>query len=260
MSVVPSRYNLVIEPNVELTEFLGICDIALVSVGAVASFSFHADPELVFESVSLNEKLCDEHVSREKDVVTIRVPNGATPSRLQIVYRGVIDASGTGLYRNQMSGGPGLATQLFATYARRMFPCWDEPKHKAVFEVSLILSQQIQGVAHSNMPAVAHALERNGTVRRIVFQPTPIMSCYLLAIFVGSVNKVRKYTKRNVPITVLVPLGEENKGDFAADIAAKSVDFFEEFFSIPLPLPKVDLVGLQSFLYGGMENWGCIFL
>lgn len=211
MSVSPVRYVIQIEPDVELTSFRGTVDISLKTVGEVERFSFHADPSLVFESTWLNGKAC-YGVTRVKDVVTVHAYGVGVPTSLKIVYSGVIDGSGTGLYRNQMSGCPGLATQLFATYARRLFPCWDEPKHKAVFQVELLLDQRIKGHAYSNMPAVTHTLEREGTLRRVVFEPTPIMSCYLLAIFVGVTNKVRTFTKRSVPITVVVPLGEEDKG------------------------------------------------
>lgn len=86
------------------------------------------------------------------------------------------------------------------------------------------------------------------------------MSAYLVALFVGHCSLVTKRTRRHgKPISILAPIGQEETAEFAATVAAKSVDFFEDFFGVDLPVEKVDLAGLQSFLYGGMENWGLIY-
>ena len=258
--VFPSAYQIEIEPSLDLTSFRGSVTIRLIceKCDTFSSFSLHASSELEFSSILLDGESCS--YSREEDLLTISCPNNkkiSSSSVVQFDFRGIIDASGTGLYRNPMSSSPGLATQLFATYARRVFPCWDEPSCKATFDLTLLLDNSIQGHAFSNMPVLSHSMK--GSLRRIVFHQTPKMSCYLLAIFVGCCSQVKRWTRRNIPISVVVPMGEEEFGEWAVEIATKSVDFFEDFFSIALPLPKVDLIGLESFLYGGMENWGLIF-
>lgn len=38
----------------------------------------------------------------------------------------------------------------------------------------------------------------------------------------------------------------------------KTLPYYREFFSVAYPLPKCDLIAIQNFAMGAMENWGCI--
>jgi len=49
-----------------------------------------------------------------------------------------------------------LATQMEATDARRMFPCWDEPVFRASVDLAVILPPKLKAV--SNMPIVNEAV------------------------------------------------------------------------------------------------------
>ncbi len=46
--------------------------------------------------------------------------------------------------------------------------------------------------------------------------------------------------------------------DFALDAATRSIEYFEDYFGVPYPLPKADHVALPDFSSGAMENWGLI--
>ena len=52
--------------------------------------------------------------------------------------------------------------------------------------------------------------------------------------------------------------GRTSQGEFALDIAVKSLAYFKEFFSVPYSLPKLDLVAVPDFYIGAMENWGLL--
>jgi aminopeptidase N len=41
-------------------------------------------------------------------------------------------------------------------------------------------------------------------------------------------------------------------------LAAEAVDYYENYFKIKYPLPKLDLVALHKMKNRAMENWGCI--
>ena len=34
--------------------------------------------------------------------------------------------------------------------------------------------------------------------------------------------------------------------------------YYEEYFNIPFPLPKMDMIAIPNFISGAMENWGLI--
>src|SRR5690606_7618291 len=88
---------------------------------------------------------------------------------------------------------------------------------------------------------------------------TPRMSTYLLAWVYGELQKKTAYTASGVEVNVYAtPAQSPNGLDFALEHATKSIEFFDEYFGTPYPLPKSDHVALPDFSSGAMENWGLI--
>ena len=63
-------------------------------------------------------------------------------------------------------------TQFEATDARRAIPCWDEPSVKAIFEITLVVPNQLQAI--SNMPVIEEVMVANGK-KAVSFEATPLM-------------------------------------------------------------------------------------
>lgn len=82
------------------------------------------------------------------------------------------------------------------------------------------------------------------------FETTPIMSTYLVAVVVGEFDTIEKTTKDDVCIRVHTPVGKQDLGSFALDVAARALYFFKEFFNLSYPLPKLDLVAVGNFSAG----------
>ena len=154
----------------------------------------------------------------------------------------------------------GIKKQLFATqfeshHAREVFPCVDEPAAKATYDVTLVTAPELTVLG--NMP-VAESSEKDGTLTT-TFATTPRMSSYLLAFVVGELHKKTAHTASDVEVNVwATPAQSEETLDFALDIATHSIDFYNEYFGVPYPLPKSDHVALPDFSSGAMENWGLI--
>lgn len=151
-----------------------------------------------------------------------------------------------------------ISTQFEATYARRAFPCLDDPDLKATFAI------QIQGVpeghtALSNMPL---APDRCSVANCATFEPTVRMSTYLVAVVVGPLERVMTTVQSTagtpLDISVWAREGFGHKLQFALETAAIIIPYYEQFYSIPYPLPKCDLVAIPDFAAGAMENWGLV--
>ena len=148
-----------------------------------------------------------------------------------------------------------VVTQFESHYARECFPCVDEPIAKATF--SLKLSSIEEDTLLSNMPATfTTAQEGHKTVE---FAETPRMSTYLLAFVAGKFCAKRTVSQHGIKIAVYAGLNQNiNDLDYAAQFAADVLDFYDDCFKTPFPLPKMDLVAVPDFEAGAMENWGLV--
>ncbi|MBX4191064.1 M1 family metallopeptidase, partial [Candidatus Saccharibacteria bacterium] len=166
-----------------------------------------------------------------------------------------------------------IATQFESHHAREAFPCIDEPEAKATFDLTLITPAGETVIANTPVKAQEpYASQSDGswaytytTTKKSVpayirteFETTPIMSTYLLAFAYGDLGFKEGKTNNNVGVRVYATPDKVELTDFAVDVAKRCLDFFEEYYDTPYPLPKLDLIGLPDFSAGAMENWGLI--
>lgn len=148
-----------------------------------------------------------------------------------------------------------LMTQFESHYAREVFPCIDEPEAKATFDLTLVTETGVTVLG--NMPVVSQreADDQLATT----FDTTPRMSTYLLAFVIGDLQKKSGATKDGVEVNVYAtPAQPANSLDFALQHSIDTIEFFNEYFGVPYPLPKSDQVAIPDFANGAMENWGLI--
>ena len=64
-----------------------------------------------------------------------------------------------------------------------------------------------------------------------------------------------------VDVGVIFKRGDADKAGYALDAAAHILPYYEDYFGVKYPLPKLDLIAGpgQSQFFGAMENWGAIF-
>lgn len=88
------------------------------------------------------------------------------------------------------------------------------------------------------------------------------MSTYLLVCVVGKYEFVEVPLTQGASNAVKVrgycPIGYSESIRHFVELAAESLTFYETYFGIPFPLPKMDLVSLHKMNVRAMENWGCI--
>ncbi|NWQ94769.1 AMPN Aminopeptidase, partial [Burhinus bistriatus] len=183
--------------------------------------------------------------------------------RLSSVFTGELADDLSGFYRSEYVDESGTTvvatTQMQAAYARKAFPCFDEPAMKANFTVTLIHPSDHEAI--SNMPAKGSRQEmidgKNWNITE--FETTPKMSTYLLAFIVSQFDFVQN-TSGNVLIRIWgrPKAIAEGQGSYALQVTGPILKFFEGHYNTSYPLPKSDQVGLPDFNAGAMENWGLV--
>ncbi|KAI3380154.1 hypothetical protein SNEBB_008330 [Seison nebaliae] len=148
----------------------------------------------------------------------------------------------------------GGVTQFESNDARRAFPCWDEPSFKATFSITITFPDGLTGL--SNMEPINE--EVNDSMKTIKFNKTPIMSTYLLAWVIGHYECIEGRSSENILVRCWSIVGQKERLKFALNLATKALTFYSNYFSIPYPLNKLDLIAVPDFAAGAMENWGCV--
>ena len=210
------------------------------------------DGALKPSSVELNQ--ADETVTLEFDET---VPAGR--HSLHLKASGTLNESLRGFYRSTYihdSAEKSIATTQFeAVHAREAFVCIDEPMAKAVFDIQLTVPEELVGISNTNEMAVE--LTKDGR-KRISFAPTPKMSTYLVAYLIGDFEYIEKTTPEGVLVRAYATPGKLSQLEFALDTAVRTLSYFTEYFGIPYPLPKLDMIAVPDFAAGAMENWGAV--
>ena len=179
---------------------------------------------------------------------------------LYIKFTGKILDKLRGFYKSEYTDTLGnikniASTQFEPTDARRAFPCWDEPIFKAKFKIKLVIPVELEAISNMPIEEIKHI---NSTNKSVTFTESPIMSTYLLAFIVGDLVSVQKKSQHGTMVRIWTTPDKKNQCEFALDVSLKLLDYFNEYFAIPYPLPKLDHIAIPDFAAGAMENWGAI--
>ncbi|MEI7631915.1 MAG: M1 family metallopeptidase [bacterium] len=264
----PSAYKLSLDINEDSMSYTGTVLIEGKKVGRPSQrITFH-QKGLNVHNVTITHKDKTGHVV--KDIARINAHNSFDEVRIhsnQTLYPGhyAITLEFSGTITTAMNGiypcfyqEKGVKKQLIATqfeshHAREVFPCIDEPEAKAIFNLEITSRHT---TVLSNTPVITQKTLKNKQIT--TFEPTPIMSTYLLAFVIGDMKYKESKTSRGIAVRTYTTPDNIEFTDFALDTAIKCIDFYEDYFGIEYPLTKSDLIALPDFASGAMENWGCI--
>ncbi|MEK7703148.1 MAG: M1 family metallopeptidase [Nitrospirota bacterium] len=259
-NILPSLYTITLKVIPSESQFVGHETIDVAILEPTHCIVIHA-LELAIEQamVSQNGKQSMAVLSgdKENETVTLQLEQSLLPGAAQITmsYTGRLNKQLRGLYEVEDSGEKYAFTQFEATDARRMIPCFDEPAMKAKFALTVIHPADLTAI--SNMPILQERVE--GTSYKTTrFDTTPIMSTYLLALCVA---RLKATTVKIGETTVSVWALEKQLpiSAFALKVTAAVLPRLNDYFGLPYPYPKLDLISVPNFAMGAMENWGAIF-
>ena len=281
--VRPEAYKLTLTPDLRAATFTGsetidvvldapsrtitlnAAEIKFVNVKAyvlpVAAYSYG---KLGSQPVSLGPLEADKHpqtaavtLDDAKEQATFTFPNELPAGKvtLAIQYTGILNDKLRGFYLSKTKARNYAVTQFEPTDARRAYPSFDEPALKATYDITLVVDAGDTAISNTNIIS-----DKSGPIagkHTIHFATTPKMSTYLVAFLVGDF-KCTEGKSDGVPIRACSTPDKVELTRFAVESAKYVLHYYDNYFGIKYPMPKLDMVALPDFEAGAMENFGCI--
>src|SRR6266481_2033251 len=261
--VVPIEYSVRFVPDIDKFTFTGSETVELSVHKPVRQLILNA-LELKIIGASIDGKALPQSamkIDEKKELLTLALPSQLVDGHhtLALSFSGKINQQGQGLfymcYQEQGTGAKKIAlgTQFEATDARRLFPCWDEPSFRARFQLTAVVREN--WLAVSNMPIESEKKVLGG--KEVRFAMTPSMSSYLNVFVAGELDLIES---RSGPtqIRVIATKGKAEIGRYALEATAQMLQYYNDYFGVAYPLPKLDQIAIPGGFGGAMENWGGI--
>jgi tricorn protease interacting factor F2/3 len=257
----PRHYHLRIEPDLDRFEFSGTVRIRFEAAAPVDEITLNLLELAVWHCAVAAEEgdlHCAFSVHPEAEEMRVRLPKASSGEiDLHIDYHGRINDLMAGFYRSQyIKDGAERAiavTQFQESDARRAFPCIDQPAAKATFDIEMDIERTLTALSNG---AVRETRELANGKKRVIFEQTPPMSTYLVFWGVGEFEVLPDAKDPRVRVAALPERGEV--AEYGAAFGRRALQFSENYYDIPYPLSKMDLIAIPDFAFGAMENWGAI--
>lgn len=265
--VVPTHYDIVLHPDLITMKFSGSVQITVKILQVTSHIILHSSKlnitKVTLASSSSNQLKPVELLEYPlNDQIAILAPEALLVGQIYNIsmeFSSNLSSTYSGFYKiaymdNSSTKRWLAATQFEPLSARSAFPCFDEPEFKATFQVTV--KRKKEHCALSNMLRHRTKPLDDGTVQD-EFLVSLKMSTYLVAVVVGDLKNISKETNGTLVSIYTIPQ-KSGQAEYALDTAVKLLEFYQEYFGIPYPLEKLDLVAIPDFQAGAMENWGLI--
>lgn len=264
----PTHYTIEVTPDAANLKFTGKATIDVTVAQSLPALVLNA-ADLSFGEVTLTgaggkpvKGVAKVDAAAQTVTFDFGKPIAPGAYKLAVAYAGVINTQANGLFALDYTDNAGAAkralfTQFEAPDARRFVPSFDEPSYKATFDLSAVVPTGQMAVG--NMP-VKSSTNLSGGKTRVTFGTSPKMSSYLLFFGLGELDRATKMAGKT-EVGVITGKGNTGKAQLALDASAAILPYYNDYFGVPYPLPKLDNVAGpgQSQFFSAMENWGAIF-
>ncbi len=267
-NVKPSHYAIEVTPHADTLTFDSKVKISVEVLEPTSSIVLQAvdmtfaNSMLATESGSKLRPKVGVDVQNQTATFSFDQPLAAGRYTLSTDYTGKIGTQANGLFALDYPTESGQKRALFTQFensdARKFVPSWDEPNHKATFD--LTVNAPAGQMVVSNMPIASEKAIGNG-LKQVVFQPSPKMSTYLLFLSLGEFDRATLKADGGTEIGVIAQKGKVEQARYALEASREILHEFNEYFGMVYPLPKLDNIAApgQSQFFSAMENWGAIF-
>jgi aminopeptidase N len=263
-NVVPLDYTLVLLPHIDERTLEGDETVVLEFREATQRIEFNSNDQEIRKLRVDGELASSVETSAQAQLTKVELarPLPAGRHTLHFTFQGRIDTNPPGIWIQKYSSperAPGvlLTTKFEPTYARSMFPCWDEPSFRATFQLSVTIPARWEAV--SNMPVQERTEEKgtHGSSATVRFRRSPRMPSYLVELTAGEMRRIDEQAG-GTNVGVWTVAGQERNARDSLAHATRILADYNEYFGTPYPLPKLDLLAIPGGFTGAMENWGAI--
>jgi len=264
---IPENYNLYLNIDIKNDNFNGHNIVKLNINNTTDVIEFHG-LELNINYVQLNDgkKYLSDSLKYDdqNDIWRLILDNVLEPDSyiLKIAFNSVFNtASGLVKYVNKIKNNRTVIfTRFEPNYARKCFPCWDEPHIKVKYNMTIEINDPSYQVYFNTDPESINKINDNNIIYK--FKETIPMSTYVMSFMIGKFYYIETYTKQNTRLRVFIPEdipNSEHLGSFALETGVKVMDFVAEYYQNPYPFNKMDFIPIDNVDAKGMENYGLIF-
>jgi len=254
--VRPEHYSLMLTPDLKAATFTGEEAIDVVLERPSSTITLNA-VEIKFSSVKAGSQSAEVSLDESKEQATFTFAQALPAGKvtLHISYSGILNDKLRGFYLSKTKARNYAVTQFEPTDARRAYPSFDEPALKATYDITLVVDSG--DTAISNTQIISDTPGPTAGKHTVKFATTPKMSTYLVAFLVGDF-KCTTGKADGVPIRGCATPDKVEMTKFAVESAEYILSYYNKYFGIKYPMPKLDMVALPDFEAGAMENFGCI--
>lgn len=261
-NIVPRHYAIHLRPDLEKFTTTGKIEIDIEVLTPARQIVLNAlDMEITKASITAPKTIpLEPKFDADAQTVSFELPETLSPGKysLSIEFTGHLREQAQGLFYVRYAAADGkklmLASQMEPTDARRMFPCWDEPVFRASFEPTVVVPKKHLTV--SNMP-IKNEKALAGDLKEVHFEATPAMASYLVVLVSGELESLED-SFEGVKLRVVTTEGKKEQGRYALESAKKILGYYNHYFGVKYPLPKLDSIAVPGGFGGAMENWGGI--
>jgi alanyl aminopeptidase len=257
---IPKRHIVELTIDPARDTFTGWAQIDVWLTKATTALDVHAKGLMILSSsVSWQERSIAAQPSIHEETITLALssPAGPGPATISIRYQGKLDETAVaGPYRNKVAGDWYAFTTFTPIDARRAFPCFDEPRFKTPWEISIRIKRGDK--AFSNARQLSETDEPNG-MKLVKFAPTEPLPAEVVAFCVGPFDVYEGAPAgHGTPIRIISAKGQRDQSKTAAQATVDVLPRLEAYTGIPYPFGKLDHVAVPEFKFGAVENPGLI--
>ena len=256
-NVAPIAQQLSLNIDPQQTDYFGSTTIHIEVASQSADIRLHAQ-DMEITSLRLSSGDSELEVSHESGehgilIISASSPFAAGTYELYIEFNNDFNSDGVGISRTEIDGEHYIFSQFEAIDARRAFPCFDEPGFKFPWQLTMTVPKDVTPI--TNTPEVS--VTEQGDSKTVVFDTTPPLSSYLIAVVVGPYELV-PIDGMSIPGRVAVPRGKTHLAAAAVETTPPILAYLEDYFGQPYPFKKLDLVAVNLPFPGAMEHPGAI--